>query len=88
MRNTTAIIEKYYNHNTGSASLQCSIFIGNGAGLKLNLYDLIEELHVASGRPPSVKEITARDKLDVKATERLLNALVAFEILIKQGKIS
>ncbi len=58
------------------------------AGLKLNLYDLIEELHVASGRPPSVKEITARDKLDVEATERLLKALVAFDILIKQGKFN
>ncbi len=58
------------------------------AGLKLNLYDLIEELHVAYGRPPSVKEITARDKLDAESTERLLNALVAFRFLIKQGKIS
>ncbi len=57
------------------------------AGLKLNLYDLIQELHVTSGRPPTVNDIAERDTLDVKATERLLNAIVAFEILMKQGRI-
>lgn len=55
------------------------------AGLKLDLYDLIEELHVTSGRAPTVQEIVTRDDLDVKATARLLNALVAFGILMKQG---
>lgn len=48
------------------------------AGIKLNVFDVIQDIH-------SIKEIADELKLKIDSLERLLNALVAMELLEKKG---